>query len=199
MATDQACKAPPSYDGEPDLVDAFHVPLPATDVAELLGIPHRHHHGFRRWAGQALQAASPDQRLPRPRRTRCRPNWSWTNAASQDDPLGNLALALSAPPSRRARHSGSAPGSSAARGSVPSGAVPRTAGRRPPPYADVPVRATGAGRDVRNSTAVRRCGALLPGLPARQQGLEDEPHAAARGVHGQRAGRGCRPPPGCRR
>ncbi|MFF9673405.1 cytochrome P450 [Streptomyces eurythermus] len=51
---------PPS--GELDLVEAFNAPLPATVIAGLLGIPHRHHHDFRRWARQALQVASPEHR-----------------------------------------------------------------------------------------------------------------------------------------
>ncbi|KUF18693.1 cytochrome P450 family protein [Streptomyces silvensis] len=51
---------PPS--GEVDLVEAFNAPLPATVVAELLGIPDQHHLDFRRWSGQALQVASPEHR-----------------------------------------------------------------------------------------------------------------------------------------
>ncbi|MFH8796142.1 cytochrome P450 [Streptomyces sp. NPDC017941] len=51
---------PPS--GELDLVEAFNAPLPATVIAELLGIPEEHHRDFRRWSGQALQVASPEHR-----------------------------------------------------------------------------------------------------------------------------------------
>ncbi|MBO1329861.1 cytochrome P450 [Streptomyces sp. VRA16 Mangrove soil] len=48
--------------GEADLVEAFNAPLPATVIAELLGIPEEHHRNFRRWSAQALQVASPDHR-----------------------------------------------------------------------------------------------------------------------------------------
>lgn len=48
--------------GETDLVEAFNAPLPATVIAELLGIPEEFHTDFRRWSGQALQVASPDHR-----------------------------------------------------------------------------------------------------------------------------------------
>ncbi|MFF5139307.1 cytochrome P450 [Streptomyces sp. NPDC013157] len=48
--------------GETDLVSAFNAPLPATVIAELLGIPEEHRQDFRRWAGQALQVASPGHR-----------------------------------------------------------------------------------------------------------------------------------------
>ncbi|KUL63824.1 cytochrome P450 family protein [Streptomyces sp. NRRL S-1521] len=48
--------------GEIDLVEAFNAPLPTTVIAELLGIPRRHHQDFRRWAGQALRVASPEHR-----------------------------------------------------------------------------------------------------------------------------------------
>ncbi|MFC9624471.1 cytochrome P450 [Streptomyces sp. NPDC056930] len=48
--------------GEFDLVEAFTNPLPATVIAELLGIPAEHHLDFRRWSGQALQVASPEHR-----------------------------------------------------------------------------------------------------------------------------------------
>lgn len=48
--------------GEADLVEAFNAPLPATVIAELLGIPEEHHLDFRRWSAQALQVASPDHR-----------------------------------------------------------------------------------------------------------------------------------------
>ncbi|MFB6891353.1 cytochrome P450 [Kitasatospora sp. NPDC056327] len=51
---------PPS--GVLDLVEAFNAPLPATVIAELLGIPPEHHRDFRRWSGQALQVASPGHR-----------------------------------------------------------------------------------------------------------------------------------------
>ncbi|MHB9756444.1 cytochrome P450 family protein [Streptomyces sp. BYX5S] len=48
--------------GEVDLVEAFNAPLPATVIAELLGIPREHHLDFRRWSALALQVASPDHR-----------------------------------------------------------------------------------------------------------------------------------------
>ncbi|MFI6876283.1 cytochrome P450 [Streptomyces sp. NPDC050400] len=48
--------------GETDLVEAFNAPLPATVIAELLGIPEEHHLDFRRWSSQALQVASPEHR-----------------------------------------------------------------------------------------------------------------------------------------
>ncbi|WP_369214901.1 cytochrome P450 family protein [Streptomyces flavofungini] len=60
IAHDLIDALPPS--GETDLVEAFNAPLPATVIAELLGIPHEHHRDFRRWAGQALQVASPEHR-----------------------------------------------------------------------------------------------------------------------------------------
>jgi cytochrome P450 len=60
IAHDLIDAMPPS--GELDLVEAFNAPLPATVIAELLGIPHRHHLDFRRWSGQALQVASPEHR-----------------------------------------------------------------------------------------------------------------------------------------
>ncbi|MYT71741.1 MULTISPECIES: cytochrome P450 [unclassified Streptomyces] len=48
--------------GETDLVEAFNAPLPATVIAELLGIPEEHHLDFRRWSALALQVASPEHR-----------------------------------------------------------------------------------------------------------------------------------------
>ncbi len=48
--------------GELDLVEAFNAPLPATVIAELLGIPQQHHRDFRRWSGQTLRVASPEHR-----------------------------------------------------------------------------------------------------------------------------------------
>ncbi|CAG6390694.1 cytochrome P450 [Streptomyces cocklensis] len=48
--------------GETDLVEVFNAPLPATVIAELLGIPEEHHLDFRRWSAQALQVASPGHR-----------------------------------------------------------------------------------------------------------------------------------------
>ncbi|MEU7647171.1 cytochrome P450 family protein [Streptomyces huasconensis] len=48
--------------GELDLVEAFNAPLPATVIAELLGIPQQHHRDFRRWSGQSLRVASPEHR-----------------------------------------------------------------------------------------------------------------------------------------
>ncbi|WP_420036468.1 cytochrome P450 family protein [Streptomyces sp. cg28] len=48
--------------GEADLVEAFNAPLPATVIAELLGIPEEHHLDFRRWSALALQVASPEHR-----------------------------------------------------------------------------------------------------------------------------------------
>ncbi|KMS92638.1 MULTISPECIES: cytochrome P450 family protein [Streptomyces] len=60
IAHDLIDAMPPS--GELDLVEAFNAPLPATVIAELLGIPRRHHLDFRRWSGQALRVASPEHR-----------------------------------------------------------------------------------------------------------------------------------------
>ncbi|MFH8292904.1 cytochrome P450 [Streptomyces sp. NPDC018059] len=60
IAHDLIDAMPPS--GELDLVEAFNTPLPATVIAELLGIPQRHHRDFSRWSGQALQVASPEHR-----------------------------------------------------------------------------------------------------------------------------------------
>jgi cytochrome P450 len=60
IAHDLIDALPPS--GEADLVEAFNAPLPATVIAELLGIPREHHLDFRRWSGQALQVASPEHR-----------------------------------------------------------------------------------------------------------------------------------------
>jgi cytochrome P450 len=51
---------PPS--GETDLVKAFNAPLPATVIADLLGIPEEHRPDFRRWSARALQVASPEHR-----------------------------------------------------------------------------------------------------------------------------------------
>ncbi|MEV0175511.1 cytochrome P450 [Streptomyces sp. NPDC050803] len=48
--------------GEIDLVAAFNRPLPATVIAELLGIPEEHHADFRRWSSHALQVTSPEHR-----------------------------------------------------------------------------------------------------------------------------------------
>ncbi|WAZ26867.1 cytochrome P450 [Streptomyces cinnabarinus] len=48
--------------GETDLVEAFHAPLPATVIAELLGIPEQCHADFRRWSSHALQVTSPEHR-----------------------------------------------------------------------------------------------------------------------------------------
>ncbi|MER6082305.1 cytochrome P450 [Streptomyces sp. NPDC001833] len=48
--------------GEVDLVEAFNARLPATVIAELLGIPEKHRADFRRWSGQALRVASPEHR-----------------------------------------------------------------------------------------------------------------------------------------
>ncbi|MEU0589402.1 cytochrome P450 [Streptomyces sp. NPDC006132] len=60
IAHDLIDALPPS--GEADLVEAFNAPLPATVIAELLGIPREHHLDFRRWSGQALRVASPEHR-----------------------------------------------------------------------------------------------------------------------------------------
>ncbi|MEV7598291.1 cytochrome P450 [Kitasatospora sp. NPDC089797] len=51
---------PPS--GELDLVEAFNAPLPATVIAELLGVPAAHHRDFRHWSALALRPASPGHR-----------------------------------------------------------------------------------------------------------------------------------------
>ncbi|MFF3606838.1 cytochrome P450 [Streptomyces sp. NPDC002463] len=48
--------------GEIDLIEAFHAPLPAAVIAEMLGIPEEHHTDFRRWSSDALQVASPEHR-----------------------------------------------------------------------------------------------------------------------------------------
>ncbi|MFF4354436.1 cytochrome P450 [Streptomyces sp. NPDC001530] len=48
--------------GEADLVAAFNAPLPATVIAELLGIPEEHRLDFRQWSSQALRVASPEHR-----------------------------------------------------------------------------------------------------------------------------------------
>lgn len=48
--------------GEADLVEVFNAPLPATVIAELLGIPEEHHPDFRRWSAHALRVASPEHR-----------------------------------------------------------------------------------------------------------------------------------------
>src|SRR5689334_4013236 len=45
--------------GEMDLVEAFNSPLPATVIADLLGIPDEHRPDFRRWSSLALRVASP--------------------------------------------------------------------------------------------------------------------------------------------
>ncbi|MGA4844975.1 cytochrome P450 family protein [Streptomyces sp. G5(2025)] len=60
IAHDLIDAMPPS--GELDLVEAFNAPLPATVIAELLGIPEQHHRDFRRWSGQALRVASAEHR-----------------------------------------------------------------------------------------------------------------------------------------
>ncbi|MER7930247.1 cytochrome P450 [Streptomyces sp. NPDC096057] len=60
IAHDLIDALPPA--GRTDLVEAFDAPLPATVIAELLGIPEEHHLDFRRWASQALQVASPGHR-----------------------------------------------------------------------------------------------------------------------------------------
>ncbi|WP_327179603.1 cytochrome P450 [Streptomyces sp. NBC_01335] len=60
IAHDLIDAMPPS--GEFDLMEAFNNPLPASVIAELLGIPAEHHPDFRRWSGLALQVASPGHR-----------------------------------------------------------------------------------------------------------------------------------------
>ncbi|MFF5499861.1 cytochrome P450 [Streptomyces aquilus] len=60
IAHDLIDALPPA--GEVDLVEAFNAPLPATVIAELLGIPAAHHLDFRRWSAQALRVASPEHR-----------------------------------------------------------------------------------------------------------------------------------------
>ncbi len=60
IAHDLLDALPPA--GETDLVEAFNAPLPATVIAELLGIPPEHHTDFRHWSSHALQVASPEHR-----------------------------------------------------------------------------------------------------------------------------------------
>ncbi|GGM18312.1 cytochrome P450 [Streptomyces fumigatiscleroticus] len=60
IAHDLIDAMPPA--GETDLVEAFGAPLPATVIAELLGIPEEHHADFRHWSGHALRVASPEHR-----------------------------------------------------------------------------------------------------------------------------------------
>ncbi|MFD9691409.1 cytochrome P450 [Kitasatospora sp. NPDC059146] len=48
--------------GTADLVEAYNAPLPATVIAELLGVPAAHHRDFRHWSAQALRPASPEHR-----------------------------------------------------------------------------------------------------------------------------------------
>lgn len=60
IAHDLIDAMPPA--GELDLVQAFNAPLPATVIAELLGVPQEHHAAFRHWSGHALQVASPEHR-----------------------------------------------------------------------------------------------------------------------------------------
>ncbi|MET7518953.1 hypothetical protein ABZS88_37075 [Streptomyces sp. NPDC005480] len=54
--------------GEADLVQAFNAPLPATVIAELLGIPEEHHLDFRGGTGghghDAGRRRPPEQRDP---------------------------------------------------------------------------------------------------------------------------------------
>ncbi|WP_329327716.1 cytochrome P450 [Streptomyces mirabilis] len=60
IAHDLIDALPPA--GEADLVEVFNAPLPATVIAELLGIPEEHHPDFRRWSAHALRVASPEHR-----------------------------------------------------------------------------------------------------------------------------------------
>ncbi|MFD7134885.1 cytochrome P450 [Streptomyces sp. NPDC059894] len=60
IAHDLIDALPPT--GETDLVEAFNAPLPATVIAELLGIPREAQVDFRRWSAKALQVASPGHR-----------------------------------------------------------------------------------------------------------------------------------------
>ncbi|OPG09730.1 cytochrome [Streptomyces sp. GKU 895] len=60
IAHDLIDALPPT--GEADLVEAFNAPLPATVIADLLGIPDEHRLDFRRWSSQALRVASPEHR-----------------------------------------------------------------------------------------------------------------------------------------
>ncbi|MEV6762595.1 cytochrome P450 [Streptomyces sp. NPDC051105] len=60
IAHDLIDALPPT--GEVDLVEAFNAPLPATVIADLLGIPDQHRLNFRRWSSQALRVASPEHR-----------------------------------------------------------------------------------------------------------------------------------------
>ena len=60
IAHDLIDALPPT--GEADLVEAFNAPLPATVIADLLGIPDEHRLDFRLWSSQALRVASPEHR-----------------------------------------------------------------------------------------------------------------------------------------
>ncbi|WP_331729107.1 cytochrome P450 (plasmid) [Streptomyces sp. NBC_00028] len=60
IAHDLVDALPPT--GEMDLVEAFNSPLPATVIADLLGIPDEHRPEFRRWSSLALRVASPEHR-----------------------------------------------------------------------------------------------------------------------------------------
>ncbi|MEV7077951.1 cytochrome P450 [Streptomyces sp. NPDC093516] len=60
IAHDLIDTLPPS--GVTDLVETFNAPLPATVIAELLGVSEEHHLDFRRWSGHALRVASSEHR-----------------------------------------------------------------------------------------------------------------------------------------
>lgn len=155
IAHDLIAALPPS--GEADLVEAFNAPLPATVIAELLGIPEEHHLDFRRWSSQALQVASLE---PARRRLVCTgrwPTWSRTSGAVLRTTCSCtllsrvLELELAA---RSTRWTGSAPGSSAA--CCPSRCV--TASTHRPPSARQARKCPGPRHRARAGTAPKGSG-----------------------------------------